>query len=238
LAAYLNGVHPDARVFDGFVLSVWEGRAPRPEEGPVVMGVRTSLRDDGVTPVIVVNSEFETTHLLAVSIGDTEHRRVWEVTGTAHAPGGSGRDHPDAQGRVANRLSWLPVHEAALRAMHRWLADGVAAPTHPRIEFDDSSPPAIVRDTHGNARGGIRLPEVAVPTAEYRGMAFGTGRAPLFGSARPFSDDEIRAVYPDRAAYVEQWCAAVDALVASGALRPDDAPTMKARGESIPLPFG
>ncbi|HEX5586246.1 MAG TPA: alpha/beta hydrolase domain-containing protein [Acidimicrobiia bacterium] len=236
LAAYLNAVHQVADVFDGFVLSVWEGRAPRPEEGPVAIGVRTSLRSDQSTPVIVVNSEFEATHLSGVAIADTEHLRIWEVTGTAHAPGRARDDRPDQQGRVANHLSWLPVHEAALRAMHRWLADGIPAPAQPRIEFDDASPPAIVRDAHGNARGGIRLPEVAVPTAEYRGMAFGTGRAPLFGSARPFDDDELRALYPDRATYVERWSAAVDALVASGALRPEDAPEMKSRGEDVTLP--
>ncbi|MET0628642.1 MAG: alpha/beta hydrolase domain-containing protein [Acidimicrobiia bacterium] len=238
LAAYLNAVHPLARVFDGFVLSVWEGRAPRPEEGLVAQGVRTSLRTDHATPVIVVNSEFEATHLSAIPIADTDSLRVWEVTGTAHASGRGGDDRPDSKGRVANRLSWIPVHEAALRAMHRWLADGIAAPTHPRIQFDDASPREIVRDTHGNARGGIRLPEIAAPIAEYRGMAFGTGRAPLFGSARPFSDDEVRSLYRDRAAYVAQWRDAVDALVESGAVRPDDASAMKARGDTVPLPFG
>jgi hypothetical protein len=238
LAAYLNAVHPTAKVFDGFVLSVWEGRAPRPEEGPVAVGVRTSLRTDHATPVMVVNSEFEATHLSAIPIADAEFLRVWEVTGTAHASGRGGDDRPDSKGRIANRLNWMPVHEAALRAMHHWLSDGVPASSQPRIELDDATPPSIARDDHGNALGGIRLPEVAVPIAEYRGMAFGTGRAPLFGSARPFADDEVRTLYRDRAAYVAQWCDAVDALVDSGALRPEDAPAMKARGDTVPLPFG
>ena len=42
LVAYLDAVHPRVGVYDGFVLSVWEGRAPRPEEGAVAMGVRTA----------------------------------------------------------------------------------------------------------------------------------------------------------------------------------------------------
>jgi hypothetical protein len=67
-------------------------------------------------------------------------------------------------------------------------------------------------------------------------VAFGTGRAPLFGAARPFTDDQLRARYPSRAAYEERWCAAVDALVASGALRPDDAPAMKVRAHDVVLP--
>ena len=236
LVAYLNAVHPTARVFDGFLLSVWEGRAPRPEEGPMPMGVRTSIRTDTPAPVVVVNSEFEAPHLAQLPITDTDHLRVWEVAGTPHGVAGGRNDHPDARGRVVNRLSYRPVHEAALRALHRWLADGVAAPTQPRIEFDAGGRPTILRDPLGNARGGIRLPELEAPTHEYHGVAFGTGRAPLFGSARPFSNDELRGLYPDRAAHIERWNAAVDALVASGALLPEDAPEARARAETVDLP--
>jgi hypothetical protein len=50
----------------------------------------------------------------------------------------------------------------------------------------------------------------------------------LFGSARLFADDAVRSLYRDRA-YVAQWCDAVDQLVHSGALRPEDAQAMKAR---------
>jgi hypothetical protein len=236
LVAYLNAVHPTARAFDGFLLSVWEGRAPRPEEGLMPMGVRTSIRTDVPTPVVVVNSEFEAPHLAQLPIADTEHLRIWEVTGTPHGVARARDDRADARGRVANRLSYTPVHDAALRALHRWLADGTPAPSQPRIEFDAGPPPTIRRDELGNACGGIRLPELAAPTHEYRGMAFGTGRAPLFGSARPFSDDELRALYPDRARYLERWNAAVDVLVEAGALRPDDVPAARARAETVTLP--
>ena len=65
----------------------------------------------------------------------------------------------------------------------------------------------------------------------------GTGRLPLFGAATPFTDDEVRARYTSRADYEARWSAAVDALVASGALRPEDAPTMRARVAEVRLPF-
>jgi hypothetical protein len=52
-----------------------------------------------------------------------------------------------------------------------------------------------------------------------------------FGGSQPFTDDELRALYPSRDVYVERWNDAVDALVSSGALRPEDAPAMKARAE-------
>ncbi len=122
--------------------------------------------------------------------------------------------------------------------MHRWLTLGVPAPSQPRIAIDDRRPPGIRRDDAGNAIGGIRLPELEAPTHEYRGVAFGTGRAPLFGSARPFSDDELRERYPERAEYVGRWHAAVDALVETGALRPEDAPAMRAGVDQITLPAG
>jgi hypothetical protein len=236
LVAYLNAFHPTARVFDGFLLSVWEGRAPRPEEGLMPMGVRTSIRTDVPTPVIVVNSEFEAPHLAQLPITDAEHLRVWEVAGTPHGVARAHDDRPDARGRVVNRLSYRPVHDAALRALHRWLADGVAAPAQPRIEFDAGGRPTILRDPLGNALGGIRLPELEAPTHEYRGAAFGTGRAPLFGSARPFTAEQLRERYPARAAFEARWHAAVDALVASGALRSEDAPDMKDRATTVDLP--
>jgi hypothetical protein len=74
------------------------------------------------------------------------------------------------------------------------------------------------------------------PTHEYRGMAFGTGRAPLFGAARPFSDEELLARYPDRATFTRCWTAAIDRLVATGALLAEDADAMKRRAADAPLP--
>jgi hypothetical protein len=236
LVAYHNAFHRDAGVFDAFLLAVWEGRAPRPEEGAIASGVRTTLRTDLATPVVIVNSEFEASHLAGLAIRDTEYLRIWEVAGTPHGVARSRDDRPDARGRVVNRLSIGPVHEAALRAVHRWLRDGTPAPSQPRIAVDDSTRPRLRRDELGNVVGGIRLPELEAPTYEYRGVAFGTGRPPLFGSARPLGDDVLRARYPNRAAFLGRWHGAVDALVATGALRPEDAPAMKARADEVTLP--
>jgi Alpha/beta hydrolase domain len=237
LATYLNAIHPAERVFDGFLLSVWEGRAPRPEEGVLPMGVRTAIRTDAPTPVVIVNSEFESTHLAQVPCTDSEWLRVWEVAGTPHGNARSLVDEPDRRGRIANPLRYAPVHDAALRALHRWLADGVPAPHQPRIETDAGPPLRIATDDDGNARGGIRLPELEMPIATYRGAAMGTGRLPLFGAASPFTDDELRRRYPSRECYQQGWDAAVDALVTTGALRPEDAPALRARGADVRLPL-
>ena len=215
LVTYVNAFHRDAPVFDAFLLSVWEGRAPRPEEGAVAMGVRTAIRTDLTAPIVVVNSEFETSHLIGLDVEDAEHLRIWEVAGAPHGVARTRDDRPDARGRVVNRLSIAPIQDAALRGVHQWITAGIPVPSQPRIVIDDGRPSSIRRDEEGNAVGGIRLPELDAPTAAYRGAAFGTGRAPLFGAARPFSDDELRARYPSRSVYRERWCATVDALVAS-----------------------
>ncbi len=238
LVAYLNGVHPLDPVIDGALLSVWEGRAPRLEEGPVSYGGwRTRIRDDLDIPVVVVNSEFETPPVAQIGVVDLEKLRIWEVAGTPHGVNRRGPTRPDRNGRIANRLSYSPVYEAAVRHIARWVAGGAPAPAQPRIEMEAGRPPRIRRDDLGNAVGGIRLPELEAPTAEYRGSGFGTGSLPLFGGARPFPPEQVVALYGSRATYLERWNRAVDALVATEAIRPEDAPEMRTRGDQVELPF-
>jgi hypothetical protein len=235
LVTYANALHHLHRVIDGFVLSVWEGRAPGLLEGPISLGGgRTAIRNDLGTPIVVVNSEAETLPLYRAEAADSEWTRFWEVAGTPHGVARGGRP-PDRRGRVANPLSYKPILESALRHMRLWVAEGRDAPSFPRIEVEPGTPARIRRDDHGNAIGGIRLPELEVPMAEYRGMAIGTGRGPLFGSARPFSEDDLNAMYPSRQQFVTRWHHAVDALVTSGAIRPADAAEMRARAHTMIL---
>ncbi len=196
LVAYANGVHPLHHVLDGYLLSVWEGRAPRLDEGPIgAGGLAVAIRDDLGIPVVIVNSEFEATATVRVDLVDTEWLRIWEVTGTAHAPGPS--VGPSESNKLApNPLSWAPVHDAALGHLYRWLAEGIPAPVQPRIAVNAGPPASVRRDERGNALGGIRLPELAVPIGEYRGMSFGTGHPPLFGGYRPFHVDEFARAVP------------------------------------------
>jgi hypothetical protein len=229
LAAYLNGVHPLEQAVDAFLLAVWEGRAPRVEEGPTPFGVKTMIRTDLETPVVVVNSEFEANACLPLPIGDTEWLRYWEVTGTPHGPGRG--TLPDSQGFVANTLSYQPVHEMGMRHLHALLRDGRPVPSQPRIEADRPNQ-QLVRDELGNALGGIRLPELAAPTRAYRGHGH------VHGSAKPFDEATLRSLYRDRADYEARWCAAVDHLVATEAVRPEDSDGMKARVTEVKLPFG
>ncbi len=238
LCAYANAVHPRHRVVDAFLLAVWEGRAPRLDADTDPLYRRTTLREDLDVPVLVVNSEFEVTATAELALHDTELRRVWEVTGAPHGVGRTSPPRADG-GWGPNPLSWRPVHEAALRAVHRWLADGEPPAVQPRITLAGRPTPHIVRGEGGNAWGGIRLPEVAVPVAEYRGRKGGTGSAPMFGGRRSYPDALVAQLYGSRAEYAALWTQAVAELVEAGVVLPEDAPAMRARGaevaEALPL---
>jgi hypothetical protein len=230
LVSYINAVQPLQGAIDGFIVSLWEGRAPALDDGTVSFGGRqTTIRGDGSVPVMVVNSEFEALGLLAAGTVDNGAIRVWEVAGAPHA---SGRDRGAVgdSGWAANPLSIAPVHESAIRQVHTWAVEGRPAPAQPRLAVVGGQPARVDRDQLGNALGGVRLPELQAPTAEYRGLSFGTGRAPLFGASRRFGDDVLRSLYPTREVFLKQWQDAVDQLVISRAILAEDAEVMKARG--------
>jgi hypothetical protein len=231
LVAYFNGLHAVDPVVDGVVLGVWEGRAPRYEEGSMPFGTMTRVRDDISTPVIVVNSEFEATALANIGAVDTDTFRIWEAAGTPHAPSPI---RTDDGGWTSNPLVLTPLHEAALRAMQRWLTEATPPLHQPRIRVEPGRPARVPRDELGNAFGGIRLPELAAPLREYRGMAFGTGRPPLMGSSRALPSDVVDRRYPTQAAYAAQWRGAVDDLVTSGVLRAEDAKELHDRVPLLP----
>ncbi len=239
LCAYANAVHPRHRVVDAFLLSVWEGRAPQLDADADPLYRRTTVREDLDVPVLVVNSEFEVTATAELALHDTPLRRVWEVTGAPHGVGHTVAPPPDG-GWGPNPVSWRPVHEAALRAVHRWVGDGEPPAEQPRITLAGRPTTRIVRGEGGNAWGGIRLPELAVPVAEHRGRKGGTGSAPVLGGRRAYPDALVTQLYRSRAEYVARWEQAVAELVAAGVVLPEDAPAMDARGAEVaaalPLP--
>ena len=101
------------------------------------------------------------------------------------------------------------------------MRDGVAPPQSPAIELTDpAAADPIVRDAHGNAKGGMRLPEVEAPTATIDGRRNDVAEAKpgaqnfcfLFGQTVPFDRAKLASLYPSHEAFVKQFTAAVDAL--------------------------
>ncbi|MCP5144529.1 MAG: hypothetical protein H6978_06865 [Gammaproteobacteria bacterium] len=245
LRAYINGVHPQERIFDGFIPYIDLGRARAWSNEPAGNGptdwANARIRDDIETPVFIVNSETETESYLGARQPDTDRFHFWEVAGTSHVsvpreallaidtplrPGVEmrGLDAP-------NYLSYRPAYEAAIRHMHRWLISGDRPPSAPRIELNQDASPQIRRDENGNAYGGIRLPDFAVPLAEHRGWGStldnGYRLGFLYGHARLFSTDKIRALYPTTNAYLADWDESMRSAVEAGYVLAEDAPVMR-----------
>ena len=138
-----------------------------------------------------------------------------------------------------NTLSYDPATNAALRHFWSWMRDGVAPPEQDRVELSAEELMAgqleMVRDEFGNALGGIRLPDFAVPTATHVGAS--VGPVPdLAGSSIPFTPERLHALYPDHAAYVERYNRAVDEGLAKGFLLEEDAERLRARAAARMVP--
>ncbi len=239
LVTYFNGVHPRAHAFDGFFVHS-RGAVGLPLVAPgkyadiagAIAGTPTIFRTDQETPVLDIQTESDVTSILnsyAARQPDNEHFRLWEVAGTAHADahlvGPTTVKYIDCGVPINNGAMHI-VAKAALRALTTWLTTDDAPPHAPRIDVVPGSPPKIVRNGDGIARGGVRTPPVDVPVATLSGAP---GPNPsticlLLGSTTPFSPARLAALYPSRDEYLERYRADVAATIRAGfALREDRA---------------
>ena len=81
----------------------------------------------------------------------------------------------------------------------------------------------MVRDVHGIAKGGARLPQADAPVAMNSATPVTddfSGR--LRGSSQPFGAAKLDALYGDEAGYLARFRQAAEAAVAAGVLLPRD----------------
>jgi len=246
LATYLNAIQPLTRALDGCILAIYFGRGTPLEVGDTVVNINERpasaaqnqlvgsnlIRDDLSIPVFVVNSELEAIACYGVRQPDTETFRYWEAAGTCHVSQQVQHTREKLQERDGlkgrpmdpdvNAIPMGLLYDAVFHHMQRWTADGIAPPVQPKIEFA-GEPPQIVRDEHGLATGGIRLPQVEVPLATNSAIPRGEGIfALLGGSCEPFPADKVRALYGDAATFLAKFEAAAQRAVEAEVLRPRD----------------
>lgn len=103
-----------------------------------------------------------------------------------------------------SHVPFYQVMNAAFDHLNRWVKDGTLPPSSaPVIEMAPGPPSGAVRDKAGNALGGIRLSQHAIPTAVNTGQNSGNGRfCRLYGSHEPFDAATIASLYPTHAGYV------------------------------------
>lgn len=230
LRTYINGVHHVENVFDGYLPFIDFGRVyPFAMEmgGERRGSSRASIRSDLDVPTIVVNSETEVPSYYGVREEDTDRFRYWEVAGTSHVS----VPRPAAPSSGANWLAYSPVYNAAIRHLHVWIKDGTQPPKMPRIEVNpESETPEVVRDDHGNATGGIRLPDLEVPSATHSGFGIrqeGTRFGFLYGTAADFDQEKLATLYPSPEAYLSAWTTALSRSVDEGMVLAEDATSMR-----------
>jgi len=214
LGPYLNGPHHRSPIYDAALLTV----------------NNQAIRPDITIPVIKVLSETERES--ARRQPDLDRVRVWPVTGATHSEQYSllsraaflkrdlGRQAVDACATPArSRVEIRYVYNAATNALVTWLRTGGAAPRAPMFVYDETAPEKpLKRDDHGNALGGIRTAEIAVPVAKESAELCGLG-----GTHLPFETATLNTLYPSHAGYVAKVTKASQDLVAAGFLLPADA---------------
>jgi len=254
LTNYVNAIHPLADIYDGFLVHSRGSLLPTPlSEAPqavISTPGATRIRTDLNSPVLTFQTETDLTFLASISSrqADSEMFRLWEVAGTAHADtyttvvGLSDRgdslaaaelilttEPVDGAPACSAPINSGPQHfvlKAAVAALNQWVREGTPPPNAPRLETMGMR---LVRDEHGNARGGIRTPYVDVPIATLSGEGqFGTVFCLLFGTTVPFDAAKLAELYPTHDAYVDAYIESTDSAVAAGFILPADAALMKA----------
>lgn len=231
---YVTEAQASAGVIDGFLI---HGGGSKVYETPPAVPVLHLLSDAEASPA---------------EPNTTQNYRLWEIAGTSHSDfwigyyqvfGQGPRTLADVGKRPVSQLDALnqtagvygeqihpleltcvlaggtmPMHYAvstAIERLDRWVRTGLAPPNGPRFAFANGM---LAKDEHGNTMGGIRLPPIDVPTARYESSACGLG-----GFTVPFTDAQIRSLYPTHADYYAKMAAATEASVDAGWLLPADA---------------
>lgn len=223
LVPYHNAVHPLAGVIDGFFIAIG--------------GTTVALRTDLDVKVFKLWTETEAVNsTVAGRQPDSAQLRRWEVAGAAHFGWDFVQALAPLQMRDLNptptpwncdrppfsRVPGLHVVNAALDWMVGWVAQGVPPPHAPAIELVAMG--VVARDSEGNALGGIRLAEHAVPTATNTGVnGPATTFCRTFGSHEPFDLATLVALYPNHGMYVSKVARVADGNVRDGFIVAEDA---------------
>jgi hypothetical protein len=233
MVTYINAIQPLAREFDGFfVHSRFSSGADLFSPGGAVPA-NAQIRTDQV-PVMVFETETDTVPNFSARQPDGTNYRLWEAAGTAHVDGQSETFiYKYLINQIPSFASAAPGCNVALNAANeRYLEDAAYSQLDTWVNvgtLPNSPPPisvvagVIQRDAFGIAKGGIRLPEIDVPTQ----VTSGVGNTPvgfcsLYGRTKPLPVP-LSSLYPNHAAYVAAFTAATNTQEAAGFLLAPDA---------------
>lgn len=228
------------------------------------------LRTDSKTPVMVVQAESDLSDFISGGgrglhqQPDSKSLRIWEIAGTAHF---DDLVMTRSQLDIDKTLPGMPplgcnappvnpgrtqayALRAAISALNRWVRFGMAPLAAPRLDVnvpDDDFVTFNIDPATGIVKGGLRLPEIAVPVATSSGIRADNAMDPpdscfyQFGTYDPWNRDgdswdgqagldvsptpepDLQVLYPSHADYVREVAAAALKSTLRGHLRPRDA---------------
>jgi hypothetical protein len=244
LATYVNAFQNQEDVYDAVVIhSRYTSAGPIVDDGSIMGAVPVRIRDDASRPVLQLQTEVEvglSLDSIQKGLGTWEDVRqpnagnvhTWEVAGAAHADqyllaGAGGDAGVDPSGLLSalgcqGPINSFPFHyaaNAAFAAIERWISSGQRPAATPPVETVNG---LIQRDADGNARGGLRLPDIDVPIARYNGDTDANVLCALFGSTTPFTPEARRGRYGTSSRYVAAYQQHADAAVVAGIMTAAD----------------
>ena len=249
MVSYVNGVHPIAKVYDAFFIhSRGAAGAGFDDSGLGLPGFGGAapehIRDDIDEKVFQFQTETDVTGMLAFFPArqpDTDKLITWEVAGTAHADKylvDFNADNP--MGMVdcpnANNGPQYRVIRAALHSLDAWMREGTEPPHGKVLEADASG--KSVRDENGNAKGGVRSPDVDVPIATLSGDSTDASGffCFIFGSTTPFTPEKLMKLYPTHEDYVQKVKDAAEATLKAGFILEPEAKGFVSDAEKAAVP--
>jgi hypothetical protein len=203
----------------------------------------------GGPPVLWINTETDAARTRRTP--DGPEYRLWELAGATHVDvhlwdyyaALQGRDFgvepqmPNCTYRPFSRIPTRYALDAAIADLTTWITTHNPPPSQPPLQYDAQG--NVVRDGYGNALGGVRLPDEAVPTAASGRDNSGDGDcASWVGHSIPFSADVLRSLYPTHADYVNMVTRAAMAAVGAGVMLPYDAQEAVNAADAADVPPG
>lgn len=119
---------------------------------------------------------------------------------------------------------------AAMDQLVRWTAGEEFVPAQPpRVEYDASG--TGVRDANRQIVGGVRLPQIDVPVADYLATTCG-----LFGHTIGYDPVTLSTLYPTTDVYVSQMLGAIDRALADGFMLEPEAVELRVQLDTAVVP--
>jgi hypothetical protein len=194
VVTYVNAIQPLSHAFNGFLAIGRSALAAPIGSGLVALSPFPALiRTDNTTPFIQLETEGDIEELGAAYSRqpDNADLRTWELAGASHIDAHEGlyegatlaREVPQLTapdcvfgvpfngGTLPDNMGVYELEDAALAALRNWVTKGVPAPSGNPIATTPFFN-IVERDQYGNALGGIRLPDIGVPTETYSAINF------------------------------------------------------------------